>query len=88
MCEVLQDEATCAGDGVPAVLFAQGVVEEPRQDVFFLAQAAQALEELFLRLAMHDEVGTGDQQLGGYCYGLGIGHDPFGGIVETEQDID
>ena len=53
-----------------------------------MRRAAQALEELFLGLAMHDEVGTGDQHLSGYRDGLGIGHDTVGGLVETEQDID
>ncbi|MCY1180837.1 hypothetical protein D9M73_213090 [compost metagenome] len=63
-------------------------MEEPRQNVFFLVHAAQALEKLFLRLAMHDEVGTGDQHLSGYRDGLGIGHHTVGGFVEAKQDID
>lgn len=55
--------------------------------MFFLVQSAQALEKLFLGLAMHDEVGPGDQQLSGYRYGLGIGHHAIGGLVQAEQDI-
>ncbi|MNV50986.1 hypothetical protein D3C71_1430170 [compost metagenome] len=69
------------------MLFAQGVVEETRQHMFFLVQAAQTIEELFLGFAMHHEIGAGDQQLNGYLNRLGIGYDPFGGFVETEQDI-
>ena len=87
LLEVLHNEAPGTGDGDTATLLAEGVVEEAWQDVFFLVQAAQALEELLLRSAMHHEVGTGDQELGGYLYGLGIGDHSLGGVIQTEQYI-
>lgn len=85
--EVLQDEAPGAGDGRGPGLLAEGVVEEARQDVFFLVQAAQALEELLLGPAMDDEVGAGNQQLGRHLDSLGIGHHPFGGFVQAQQHV-
>ncbi|MNR30529.1 hypothetical protein D3C85_1479910 [compost metagenome] len=51
-------------------------------------QAAETLEELFLGLAMHHEIGAGNQQLRRHLDGLGIGHHPLGSVVEAEQDID
>ncbi len=85
--EALLDEAPGATDCQVPVAFAEGVVEEPRQHVQFLFQAAQALEELLLGFAVNDEVGTGNQQLGRYLDRIGIGHHPFGGFIEAEQHI-
>ena len=63
-------------------------MEEAREDVLFLAQAAQALEELLLGLAMHHEVGPGDQQLGRHLDRLGIGHHPVCRFIQAQQDVD
>ncbi|MNJ37586.1 hypothetical protein D3C77_324140 [compost metagenome] len=63
-------------------------MEEPRQNVFFLVHAAQALEKLLLGFAMHHEVGAGDQQLGRYPDRLGIGDHAFAGFVEAQEHID
>ncbi len=62
-------------------------MEESRQNVFFLVQAAQSLEELFLGFAMHHKVGTGDQQLRRHLDRLGIGDHTVGGFVQAQQHV-
>ncbi len=54
--EILQDEAPRAAQRQMTVALAQRVVEEPRQDVLLLAQAAQLFEKTLLRRAVYDEV--------------------------------
>ena len=51
----------------------------------FSLRGAQALEELFLGFAVHDEVGAGDQQLGRHLDRLGIGDHALGGIVSPSS---
>ena len=67
--------------GMGPVTFAKGIVEETRQEVHFLARAAQPFEKALLRLALDHEVGPGYQQLGGYLNGLGIRHHQVSGFV-------
>jgi len=57
----LHKEASGTGHGHRAIPFAEGVVEEAGQDVFFLFQATQALKKLFLRFTVDDEVRAGNQ---------------------------
>ncbi len=75
-------------DGLGAIAFAQGVVEEAVEDVALFHRGAEPVEEVMLRPLMHDMVGAGDQELSRHRDGLGVGHDAFGGLVEAEQHID
>lgn len=63
--ECLEEEAPGTADGQVTIALAKGVVEEAGQDVLFLAQAAETLEEALLRRTVDDEVGPGNQQLVG-----------------------
>ncbi len=87
LLEGFQYEAANTAQRMSTVTLAQGVVEEPGQDVHFLVQAAQALEELLLGFAVHHEVAAGDQQLGGNLNRLGIGDHALGGVVQAQQHV-
>ena len=85
--ECLEEEAPGTADGQVTIALAKGVVEEAGQDVLFLAQAAETLEEALLRRTMDDEVGPGNQQLGGNLDRLCVRYHPLGSFVEAEQDV-
>lgn len=74
-------------DGQVMIVFVKGVVEEVGQDVFFFVQVVEMFEEVFLWCMMDDEVGFGNQQLGGNLDCLCVCYYLFGSFVEVEQDV-
>ncbi|MNM61604.1 hypothetical protein D3C81_729080 [compost metagenome] len=83
--ETMRDEALDTLEHMGAVPFAEGVVEKPRERVYFLACTAQALEETRLRFALDHKVRTRDQQLGRHLDGLGVSHHAVGRFIQAQQ---
>ena len=69
------------------IFLSQGVVIEPRQNMFFFIRGVKPRIELILRLAVHYVVTAGDKQLSRYRNGGSIRHQAVSGFVEFQQDI-
>ena len=84
--EAFAEEAAHGREGQLALLFAEGVVIEARQDVALFDVAAEVVIEVVLRFVVHHPVVAGDKELQRRGDGLGISDDAVGGVVEAEQD--